>query len=462
MGAAEALIELEGPASARPRRWPQAVLVVASTTLLLASVLALVVGGEPAPLTPARRLARLQAFAQRARSAHFTGDARTVSSTGSAAAGSESSSHEQIVGAMELPDRSQWTVDSGDMAFEALITPSGTYDRQADSLTALSNEQWAYTARRAKAGSDQLGSLPSGHGMASAMGMATAVDAPELLDILRATRAPVQVDERTIRAEVDATKIPHWDTTGPGAPLQPLPTITVELTSAVKDKDRLDRMVLTAKEDVDEALLDPSSTGPSGHRTTITSTLDVRFTRWGERVNFAIPTPDAVDLTPGVAEADVAAFAATPLLGLRRLPAGYELMHAEVTTAEKDADPSNGDCAEVGLSYANPADLAAMTDKATASVPPSIDVSLTPAACDYYDTLTGGTAVSLGRARGMLVRGKGPDEYAVQLQILVGATRVRIDSDLPEAQVLAAASDLVRLDLGSQPVHHEPPPPTAA
>jgi hypothetical protein len=88
-------------------------------------------------------------------------------------------------------------------------------------------------------------------------------------------------------------------------------------------------------------------------------------------------------------------------------------------------------------------------------------VELTPAACEYAGALAEdeGDFIRLGRHTGRIVRGEDPEEeYVTTIEVIVGATRVNVYSDGPEAQAIAAAADLVPFDLAAQPVHHEAPP----
>jgi hypothetical protein len=467
---ADTLTELEGPVASRLQHWAKRVLTASCTVLLCAGLAGLaLVGDNGKPVAATRELARLQAFVDQARTAHFTTENHSVESTGADGVGTDYSSRSKAVGIIELPGRSQWTEEDGDTAYETVVTPTGAYYREADDRAALADELWTYSARETEAAMPAF----SDPMLTSAGMVGQSFDAPEVADLLQAGRDPVRLDDHQIRIDVDVTKMPDYapdlykdPDTGKAIPL---PKISVELTTGASGQ--LDRMLMRVREDdVSPAMLGVGDGGSAPSSMSFTS--DIRFTRWGEPVSFAVPPASAVDPTPGVDEDDIAAFAAFPLYGLRRLPTGFELENAAVTTATEDASPADGDCAEVDLSYGSPAEERAAEAKARTSAdmanvefPPTIEVSLTPADCDYYDALDPAdvTTITLGRNRGTIYRGKNTDEeYLTSLEVIVGPTRVRVDSDLPEAQTIAAASDLVLLDLGAQPVHHEPPPPTSS
>jgi hypothetical protein len=409
-----------------------------------------VVGGE-AP-SPARDLARMQAFVTEAGSARMTATSVSEQRDGTNELGSIYKDTSRMTGSIVLPDRSQWLEEDGTSAYETVVVPGGVYFRGADSREELAGEQWVYEEAPKDDAAPQL--HPD---MMRAGAVAGAMGAPDLIDLLEAASAPTRVGPHTIKAAIDVAKLHWFEATPDDADVKP-PTMSVELTST--SEGRLDRMVLRMEgtgfgfDDEEE-----------GH---FTDTTDMRFTDWGASITIAAPDPATVDPTPGVDEDDIAAFTAMPLYGLRRLPTGYELGMATVLTSEKDADVENGDCPEVDLSYGNPAEQeAAEAAMASASEeemdafewPATIEVVLTPAACESYEMLEGGDPITLGGRRGTILRATATDEdYATSIEFVVGTTRVLLQSDGPEAAVVAAASDLVPLDLTTQPVHHEPPP----
>ena len=453
-------IDLEEPRPAGGRRL-QAALMAACLTLLSAGIAGVVVVGNEAA-SPAEDLARLQAFVEEARTARFTSDEHTLESSGEGDVGSDYSSRSKVVGALQVPDRSQWTVDTGEGAFEGIVVPGAVYFREAATVVELADEQWTYEEVPADAQAPVGGEM-----MMMAAGVGTAFGATDLVDMLAATRAPQRVDDRTIEAEVDVRRMPGFDPEQYVHPETderlPLPEVTIRLTSG--PDHRLERMVVRVEEE-----LDPSAWGEPdepGLPTSFTATSDTRFTDWGAPQSITAPAAAAVDPTPYVDEDGLGAFRTMPLFGLRTLPGGFELLMAEVFTAPEDADDESGDCPEVDLSYGNPgehdaAEAAAMeSGDWDAAPPPSIEVELTPADCDYWGALTEDDSepIRVGGRTGRIRRGEDPDEdYGATIEVIVGATRVTVMSDLPEAQTIAAAGDLVPLDLGTQPVHHVTPP----
>jgi hypothetical protein len=455
------LTELEGP---RPRgeRRLQVALMAMCLLLFSGGLVGLVIVGDEAA-SPVKELASLQAFVEEAKTARFTTDEHTLESSGEGDVGTDYSSRSKIVGALQVPDRSQWTVDTGDGAYEGIVVPDGTYFRQADTVVELADEQWIYEKRHEGDGAEVSGEL-----MMMAGGAATAFDAPQLVDMLEAAKTPERVDEHTIEAAVDVRRMPGFDPEDYVHPETekplPLPTVVLRLTSG--PEHRLDRMVIEVKEKID-----PSVWGDEedlAAPTSYTATSDTRFTDWGAPQSITAPAPSAVDPTPYVDEEGVAGFDTMPLLGLRTLPGGFELMAAEVYITEDDADEDYGDCPEVDLSYGDAAAQDAAEAKAAASdewdetaFPPTIEVELTPADCDASGALADdeGDPIRLGRHTGRIVRSEDlEDEYRATIQVVIGATRVTLYSDLPEAQTVAAAADLVPFDLATQPVHRVAPP----
>jgi hypothetical protein len=265
------------------------------------------------------------------------------------------------------------------------------------------------------------------------------------------------VGPHTIKVTIDVKKLAAFDAAPEDADAS-FPVMTAELTST--SEGRLDRLVLRT-ESSDE---DPEMGS-------FTSTMDLRFTDWGAPVTIEAPDSAAIDPTPGIAENDLADFDATALYGLRRLPAGYELLGADVWTSEEDADLEAGDCPEVSLSYGSPAEHEAAEDAAAKLKsdeeferfmwPASIEVSLTPADCESWNALEGGEQITLGGRRATIFRSSDTEEeYATSIELVVDTTRVIVESDGPEAATLAAASDIIPFDLATQPVHHEAPPGT--
>ena len=447
----DTVIELEGPTAARTERWAKRILGTSCLVLLATGLLGLAVVGNTRGVSPAKELARVQAFVERATSARLTATTTSESFDGEGDLGSSYKDTSRMTGSIVLPDRSQWIEEDGISAWEGITVPGATYYREADSREELAAEQWAYQPL-----DEERPPIPV---MAAELmpvaEMSSAFGPSELPDLLTAAGAPTRVGPHTIKVTIDVKQLAVFENMPEEMEEDfPVPTITAELTST--SDGRLDRLVMRTSSK------DPEMGSSS-------STTDIRLTNWGAALTIVAPDAAAIDPTPGISENDLATFDATPLFGLRRLPAGYELMQADVWMSEEDADEEAGDCPEVSLSYANPAEMEAF-DKAMAKVrseadydtltePVSIEVSLTPADCESWSAIEDGEAITLGGRPATIVRGTATDEeYATSIQLVVGATRVLIESDGPEAATIAAASDVVPFDLATQPVHRPAPP----
>ena len=448
---AETLTELEGPAAPRTERWAKRILGTSCILLLCGGLLGLAVVGNTKGVSPAAELARLQEFVEKAKSARITATTTSEQRDGEGDLGSSYKDTSRITGSVVLPDRSQWVEEDGTTAYEGILVPGASYTREADSREELAGEQWIYEA---VTDPEPTPGAPVPSDFEPVAEVASAFGAVDFIDLLRAAEAPIRVGPHTIKVKIDVAKLPEFQ--DPEDEDAPLPVMTAELTST--SEGRLDRLVLRMVEK------DPEMGDFSG-------TADVRFTDWGTPLTITAPDKAAVDPTPGIAEDDLAAFDATPLLGLRRLPAGWALLSAEVFTSEEDADEEAGDCPEVSLSYGDPTaelaaeqlELEATTDEDYEAIawPDSIEVSLTAADCGSWKAFqdVDGQAITLGGRPATIMRGtESNEDYATTVQLIVGATRVLIESDAPEATTRAAASDLVPFDLATQPVHRQAPP----
>jgi hypothetical protein len=443
---AETLTELEGPAPARTERLAKRILGTSCLVLLAAGLLGLAVVGNTTGVSPAKELARIQAFVEQAKSARMTATTVSESFDGEGDLGSSYKDTSRVAGSMVLPDRTHWVEEDGTTAYEYILVPGAGYSREADTREELANEPWVLE-KIEPAPATTAGVDPD---LQPAADVAAAFGAFDFVDMLDAAEAPTRLGPHTIKVRLDASKIEAFASDEDDAPL---PKMTAELTST--SDGRLDRLVLHFEEK------DPDTGQFMG-------TLDMRFTDWGKPVTIEAPDAAAIDATPEIAENALAAFDATPLYGLRRLPAGYALLAADVFTTEDDADLEAGDCPEVSLSYGNPAEheaAEAASDELTSEEdfvwPTSIEVGLTPADCDAWSAFDAvdGDAITVGGRPATIFRSENTDEeYATSIQVIVGATRVIIESDGPEAATLAAASDIVPFDLATQPVHREAPP----
>ncbi|MEY2476301.1 MAG: hypothetical protein QOG87_1616 [Actinomycetota bacterium] len=449
----QTVIELDGPAAPRAERWAKRILATSTMVLLSASLVGLAVVGNTKGVSPAKELARVQAFVEQATSARMVATSTSEQRTGDGELGSSFKDTSRMQGALALPDRSQWVEEDGVSAYETIVVPGAAYYREAESREELAAEQWVHEAIEPT----RTPGLSVSPDLMPVADVAGAFAAGDLIELLDAASAPTRVGPHTIKVSIDVSKL-EWfefgEVRADGEPEPAPPVMTAEITST--SEGRLDRLVMrfNSGEDSEGGFSD---------------TTDLRFSNWGSPVTITAPDAAAIDPTPGIAENALAAFDAMPLYGLRRLPAGWELFGAEVWTTEENADTESGDCPEVSLSYGNPAEMEAFEQSAasvtsdeefeTMTWPATIDVSLTPAGCDSWNVLEGGEPITLGGRRGTIVRSTNTEEeYATSIQLVVGTTRMLIESDGPEAPTLSAASDVVPFDLATQPVHHEPPP----
>lgn len=433
------------------KRW----LLASIMSLLAAGIVGLIVVQSPdADPSPADELARAQRFVQRTGSAHFEATQESVEKDGEDGLGSTYTDRSRAVGVLEVAGRSQWIEEDGTFAIETLVLDDSVYYREADTRDELGREQWAFTPRSSAVGA--AGPIEEGDFASASMTMG-AMDASHVIELLRAARKPTRVRAGVIRAEVDVTKLEGFNDAFAFDDVDiPLPKMTVEIHSA--PDGRLDQLSVETRmqypmfddEEADEATRDATS---------VTNTI-IRFSRWGDPVGIAAPARSDVDPTPGIDEEAVAAFGATPLLAPRAIPNGFQLLSADVI----DGDVEDGECPEVGLEYGDGRLMDAYFADAgeEAAYPATLSVTLTPVSCeDFYGAIDEADAspIRLGRRSGQIVRGDVSDEeFGLSIEVIVGATRVNIDSDLPENVVVAAASDLVPFDIAAQPVHRVEPP----
>jgi hypothetical protein len=338
---------------------------------------------------------------------------------------------------LSLPGRSHWTEDQGDAAQETIVVPEGLFLREADTASALDLEGWKqypHPSNELPLGGVPAGPVPpgaSGPGIHVMVGQAgpvlSALGAPaEFTDVLARLTDLTRVSPRVIRGTVDMASVP-----GLSQVPAPLPRVTIEL--ATDTTGRLERLLAT-------------STGTMADEA-FTARNEMRFTQWSAPVDVSAPTGDAVDKTPDIDEEGLAAFSAAPILVPGNLPATSRLIDASV--AEEGAA---GGCPEVDLTYGDPSQSLKNPD----DVSSDINVTITPADCDQ-SALDGGDPVTIAGHSARIKHGKNTDdEYAVTVEVLVGATRMTVDSDLPDTEILGALRTIVAFDITKQHVYTAP------
>ena len=158
-----------------------------------------------------------------------------------------------------------------------------------------------------------------------------------------------------------------------------------------------------------------------------TTTVTLRFEDWGKAVAVAAPPADQLDPTPGIEQAQVAAFKDTELYMPKAIPAGWKLVRAVVLPAEETKE----DCAQVELQYADPAS------------PGRNYLSLYqfPIGCLLpFD----GEPFAAGAYRGY---GRSSKEEGTLVQITVGATTLQAKTTLSLQELAALLKNLTRLKL---------------
>lgn len=408
--------------------------------VLLAAVTAVIVrgpaGGAP---SPAEQLAQIRKFVHDERTARFEGTETDEHDDSKGGVGSRSQNTMRSTGELSLPDSSHWTEDSGDFAMEGVATADAIYERSADSIASLANEQWVKTPRPKESLPTPTPAPTPAPGVHQFGDVLHAVGAPSDVAIMLEHVTNVsQVGPGVIKGSVDVASVPGF-TPDSG----PVPDVTIEL--ATDPEGRLVRMTSTTTGTDEES--------EGGGR--FTWRTEVRFRDWGAPVQISVPSPDSIDPTPGIDEKGLAAFTAAPVLMPGNVPSAYQLTDASVMEAE---DPE--DCPEVDLAFEDPATFA---DTSTAAAPitdagqdvdTGIYVTITAASCDA-SMVDDGDPVTVGGHPARLQHGNvKDDEYAVTLEVVVGATRMTVESDLPDAAVVDAMRRVVPFDLKSVRIYN--------
>jgi hypothetical protein len=408
------------------------------TVVFLAGVVAVAAFSPAHSWTPAEQLARIRQSVTESRTAHFAGTSTWTSGSAKGELGDHFEHTSRAVGVLSLPDRSHWTEDYGDGAFESIVGPEGLFEREADTMGGLAFERWKQyppmtaapiappvdptAGAGATAGSDIT--VSEAGGVLSAMGAPS-----EFTEFLNHMTGLTRIDTHTIRGSLDLASIPDLPKDA-----GPLPSVTITLTSDTNG--RLERLVA----DVSGTSSDESPDG-SNTEQHYTEHTEMQFTQWGAPVDLTVPSGDGVDKTPDVDEESLAAFSDAPILVPGNLPAGDQLVAG---SASKAGDA--GDCAEADLTYGNPSQIPANPDGTDAS---DIDVTITPTSCDTPPAE--GAPVTVAGHPGRLVHGDvNNGEYAVTVDVVIGETHMTVESDLPEAQVLSALRTVVPFDLAKQ------------
>jgi len=233
----------------------------------------------------------------------------------------------------------------------------------------------------------------------------------------------VTVVERTIRGRVPLDALVTM----------PLPgQVDVELT--VDSRGRPER--LQWQMDVDSAQ-------------TVEVRGDVTYKGWTAR-KADISAPEEIENSPEVDEERLAGFKHGPVLAPTKLPVGYQL--TDLFVLEGD-DVS---CARAELEYFQPDRyFRRYVLRVGGIAAPRLSITMSPRSCTTQSLLDGAPFVA-GTIRGTttahLQAHPGEDPFRF-FTADVGAMRVRVETNLPEADVLTAIGSLAPIDLATQPVH---------
>ena len=479
-GALAEAVELDGVTPPAKGRRGRVVLWCTLVSVIVAAI-AVIALRDPAR-TPDEDLARVRAFVASSATGRFEATTRSEYGAGPDEPGSRSIDVTQTEGSFAIPGRLHSVDDDGEFVFETIQLGAGMYFRTAEKRSELRDEPWIYsptTVADLASGAGALDPVLAGIDAASLTSASSVLgafgapfDLPELLGRLDDVRrvspgaleatttvrellpadmvASIEKEMAELRAEFEAEEgdedFSDFETDFLDG------VVTIRLTHA--SDGRLDELVISA------------DTGQGEDRSLDRSAL--QFSAWGEPVTIDAPSAADVDLTPGIDEDDLAAFAAFPAGAPAAPPAGTVLHNATVT--EKDAEIE--ECNSLHLSYGPPS--SSETESSYDERSPFLEVTSTEASCESADRLMLGyygddvgepEALRIGPFDAELRRsqqrdfGDGPDQAIIHVRFTTGGAVVDAHSNLPEDQVLAAMATHGPLDLASQPVDRSAPPP---
>lgn len=451
----------------RRRRRTLSVVVALATVVPIVAVAVLLGSAQP---SAEDQLAAIRSFVSEADTAHFLAAISWEDAGGGdGSLGSSFSSRSRAEGDLVLPDQGHWILDSGDFATEVIATGDAAYLRFAQRRSELATERFAY---HPSSGMGPLGGATMAgpmDGMDGGLVAGFAQGGPGLSwmgpggleQVLSALRSPERVSPSVIRATLPIGDLLPKDLP-PGLPFGNFPrpegTATIELGS---DKaGRLERMVWRVEVEPmafegGEGIGGFPGMGPTRE------TTDVTFSRWGERVDLAVPPSAEVDTTPSIDEEDLAAFAAFKLLAPRSLPKDFELVAAQVQGAEAEMEmpelpagmsfPDLSHCAtSATLSWAKFSEALMPFDPKTGEMAPSLTLYLSPADCREGPFGLGQAIVS------DLETGFGSGFHTAART--VEGVFLEASGNLPEEELTRVLADLVPFDLGTQAIHVVRPP----
>jgi hypothetical protein len=176
---------------------------------------------------------------------------------------------------------------------------------------------------------------------------------------------------------------------------------------------------------------------------------DVTYRGWTAR-KADIATPEEIENSPDVDEERLAAFGHGPVLAPARLPIGYQL--TDLLLLEGDGVS----CAKAELEYFQPDRyFGRYVLRAGGINAPRLSISMSPRSCTS-EPVPAGTPFVAGAIRGTVTAHVQTEPDVEPFRFFyadVGTLRVKVDTNLPEGDVLAAIGSLAPIDLATQPVH---------
>jgi len=172
---------------------------------------------------------------------------------------------------------------------------------------------------------------------------------------------------------------------------------------------------------------------------------DVTYKDWSAK-KVDISTPEEIENSPEVDEERLAGFEHGPVLAPTALPVGYELTSLFVLEGD------GVDCAKAELEYFQPARyFGRYVLKVSGVKAPRLSIAMSPRSCTKEPLLDGAPFVA-GNIRGTALAHTNEEPFRF-FTADVGTMRVRVETNLEEADVLAAIGSLAPIDLGTQRVH---------
>ena len=418
--------------------------------VLIAAVVAIVVSSEPTR-SPKQELAAVRAFVEDAKAVRFTASTTSVQGDPEAEIGSTYTYRSEESGEFELPDRSHVVSNDGEYLYEAVVVPTGYYGRDAESEADLRRALWRFekppTAEElAESGAIEDVTDYSGDPVAlAAAGMEfSGFASPQsLFGLLEELESPTRVATGVIRATASLEDV--MGNLFSGVDIEELGfepedfegEVNVTLTS--EPDGRLTRMVTEMTTDfMGEDSVD---------------TADIRFFDWNGAIRVVEPDPEKIDPTPDVNEEKIAEFDAAPVLVPSALPAGWKLLSGDVS-AESEEDMT---CEQVNLEFGDPVaheaaynTMAEDMDSDEFVFPPAITIYAMSAGCDLEE-VEGEEPFTIGRYEA--TADERDDDYGGRyVYMVVGDTRLHIESTLSDDEIRRLFSNLVPLDLKTMPI----------